>query len=136
VSKKKMGADYVDGSSSLASSKWQCMMETNSYKQELGRLRMAVEGFSHLLERQADKYNKVTRRYKKDRYLISKNREKSRESLYKFQENVFKFYKFQEKMDAIRRLALRLSKSEELNRTYRETCNCLKDTSFGHADKF
>jgi hypothetical protein len=57
-----MAVGQVDGSSRLASSKWQCMMETNSYKQELERLRMAVEGFSHLLERQADKYNKVTKR--------------------------------------------------------------------------
>ena len=74
MSKKRMGADYVDGSSSLASSKWQCMMETNSYKQELAKLRMAVEGFSHLLERQADKYNKVTKRYKTQILIFKKKR--------------------------------------------------------------
>jgi hypothetical protein len=70
-----MDADYVNGPSSLASSKWQCMMETNSYKQELAKLRMAVEGFSHLLERQADKYNKVTKRYK-TQVLIFKKKER------------------------------------------------------------
>jgi hypothetical protein len=87
-----MDADYVDGSSSLASSKWQCMMETNSYKQELERLRMAVEGFSHLLERQADKYNKVTRRYKNTGVLFLQRREeKGRENMFKSQANILKF---------------------------------------------
>ena len=87
-----MDADYVDGSSSLASSKWQCMMETNSYKQELERLRMAVEGFSHLLERQADKYNKVTRRYKNtDVFILQGKEEKSRENMFKSQANILNF---------------------------------------------
>ncbi len=90
-----MGADYVDGSSSLASSKWQCMMETNSYKQELEKLRRAVEGFSHLLERQADKYNKVTRRY---RYLIFKEeRRKTGKAYINFKKIFLNFLNFRKK---------------------------------------
>jgi hypothetical protein len=93
-----MDADYVDGSSSLASSKWQCMMETNSYKQELAKLRMAVEGFSHLLERQADKYNKVTKRYKTQILIFKKKRErKSRENMCKTQPNILQILNFRKK---------------------------------------